>query len=251
MGEPVTLEEDGSGHSMLRRILFIFVPVIVALAFILILYLTLEIGVFNIIMAVMVGYTISPLGPEIVIPAGILALEAEGLFSLTYIVIVAVVFVDFTLALFVFLNFEIVESIPLIGKWVQKSKEIFSKKLRKGRETVALSALALYVALPFQGSGGFVGSIMGRVVGLNRFKVFFAVIIGSVFGAVPIGIAAHYGLAAALKTLEAGETLYKVVGILIIIIFILVVVYFIRRERKAKNESTKQENRNDVNVLEK
>jgi uncharacterized membrane protein len=232
--------------TLLRRLVLIFIPVIVALGFILILYLTLEIGVFNIIMAVMVGYTVSPFGPEIVIPAGILALESLGLYSLTYIVIVAVVFVDFILGFFVFLNFEVVEAIPWLGKWVKKSKEVFSKKLRKGKETVALSALALYVALPFQGSGGFVGSIMGRVVGLNRSKVLFAVLLGSILGAVPIGLAAHYGLAAFLTTLESGEFLYQVVGILIIVIFIIAVVYFIRRERNAKNESLKREEENDV-----
>jgi uncharacterized membrane protein len=246
----VQLETD-SRHRLLRRILFILIPVIIALGFILILFLILEIGVFNIIMAVMVGYTVSPFGPEIVIPAGIFALEAIGLYSLTYLVIIAVVFVDFILGFFVFLNFEIVEAIPLFGKWVKKSKEVFSKKLKKGKEKVALSALALYVALPFQGSGGFVGSIMGRVVGLNRYKVLFAVIIGSILGAVPIGLAAHYGFAAVLATLEAGEVFYQVVGILIIIIFIIVVVYFIRRERKAKNESVKKENENDVKAQDK
>lgn len=238
--------EVDTRHRLLRQVLLILIPVFVSLGFILILYLTLEIGVFNIIMAVMVGYTVSPFGPEIVIPAGILALEALGLYSLTYIVIVAVVFVDFILGVFVFLNFEIVEAIPWLGKWVKKSKEVFSKKLKKGKETAALSVLALYVALPFQGSGGFVGSIMGRVVGLNRYKVLLAVLIGSILGAVPIGLAAHYGLAAFLTTLESGEFLYQVVGILIIIIFIVVVVYFIRRERNSKNKPLKREEGNDV-----
>jgi uncharacterized membrane protein len=245
-GKPEVQNEVDARHRLLRRVLLIFIPVIVALGFILVLYLTLEIGVFNIIMAVMVGYTVSPFGPEIVIPAGILALEAEGLYSLTYVVIVAVVFVDFILGFFVFLNFEIIEAIPWIGKWVKKSKEVFSKKLKKGKETVALSALALYVALPFQGSGGFVGSIMGRVVGLNRHKVLLAVLLGSVLGAVPIGIAAHYGLAAFLTVVESGEFFYQVIGILIIIIFIIVVVYFIRRERNSRNESLKREEENDV-----
>ncbi len=243
---------EGAGSSSIpSRLLLIFIPVIVGLAFIFILYLSLEQGIFNIIMAVMLGYTVSPFGPEIVIPAGILALEAEGMYSLTYLVIVAVVFVDFVLALFVFLNFEIVEAIPWVGKWVKKSKEVFSKKLRKGKEKAALSALALYVALPFQGSGGFVGSIMGRVVGLDRFKVLLAVIIGSVAGAVPIGLAAHYGLAAVLTTLEAGELFYQLIGILIIVIFIILVVYFIRREMKARNDRKRQEGGSDSSILEK
>lgn len=211
--------------------------------FILILFLALENKIFNIMMGIMVGYSITPFGPEIVIPAGILAIQVEGLYSLTYLVILTVVFVDFILALFVMLNFEVVHAIPKLGKWIKRSEETFSKKLKKSREKLALGALALYVALPFQGSGGFVGSIMGRVVGLNRYKVFFAVILGSTLGAVPIGIAAHYGMAAFISALEAGEDLYKIIGILIIIIFIILVVYFIRREkRKSKNNDKELKN---------
>jgi uncharacterized membrane protein len=236
-------DKDGMRKRLGRRVVLIFIPVIAALLFISLLFLFLEYHVFGIMMGVMVGYTISPFGPEIVIPAGILALQAEGLYSLTYLVIFAVVFVDVVLALFVLLNFEIITAIPLVGKWVKKSEEVFSKKLKKGREKLALSALALYVALPFQGSGGFVGSIMGRMVGLNKFKVFFAIILGSLLGAVPIGIAAHYGLAAFLSAIEAGEDLYKIIGILIIIIFIIVVAYIIRRERtKKRNAREAKEN---------
>jgi len=242
-GTPGGSVESAPQSKLSRRIVLILIPVITVIAFILTLFWTLESKIFNIMMGVMVGYTVSPFGPEIVIPAGILAIQAEGLYSMTYLIIVTVVFVDFILALFILLNFEIVHSIPKLGKWVKRSEETFSKKLKKGREKLALGALALYVAMPFQGSGGFVGSIMGRVVGLNRYKVFFAVILGSTLGAVPIGIAAHYGMAAFLGALEAGENLYKIIGILIIIIFIILIVYFIRRERKkAKNNDKELKN---------
>jgi uncharacterized membrane protein len=232
---------EKSSIGIWRRLTLVLIPIIAAIIFIFILYLALEGKVFNIMMGVMVGYTISPFGPEIVIPAGILAVEAEGLYSLTYLVIFTVVFVDFILALFILLNFEVVEAIPWLGKWVKKSEEIFSKKLKKGKETLALSAIVLYVAMPFQGSGGFVGSIMGRVVGLNRSKVFGAVVLGSILGAVPIGIAAHYGMAAVLSALEAGADLYKIIGILIIIIFIILMVYFIRKEMM-KSKANKEKN---------
>lgn len=235
-------KEGKSSNRVLRRLILVFIPIVAVLIFIIALFLILEGAVFNIMMGAMIGYTISPFGPELVIPAGVGFLYEVNASSLTFLLVFAVVFVDVILALFVLLNFELVEGIPLVGRWIKKSKEIFAKKLKKGKEKLALSALALYVALPFQGSGGFVGSIMGRVVGLNRYRVFLAVAVGSILGAVPIGIAAYYGLGAIIGALEAGENFYKIIGILIIIIFIIVVVYIIRKETIKRRAEKRRKN---------
>jgi uncharacterized membrane protein len=208
-----------------------------------ILYISLEREVFNIMAGSMLGYSFTPFGPEIVIPAAIGFLYDIHAAHLTYLLIISVVFVDIILGLFVLLNFELVEVVPKLGGWIKKAEKILSKKLKSSRETLALSALVLYVAMPFQGSGGFVGSIMGRVVGLNKYKVFLAVSIGSVLGAVPIGLAAYYGWGAVVGALQAGEDIYRIIGILIIIIFIIGVVYIIRRETKKRKESKREEKR--------
>ncbi len=226
----------------LRRFVLVFIPILATLIFVLILFLALDNEVFNIMVGAVIGYSFTPFGPEIFIPMGIGFLFEAGASHLTFLLIFSVVFVDVVLALFILLNFEAVETVPKLGYWIRKSEEIFSRKLKKGKETLALSALALYVALPFQGSGGFIGSIMGRVVGLNKYKVFFTVILGSVMGALPIGLAAYYGMAAVINALQAGEDIYRVIGVLIIIIFIILLVYVIRREKmKSRTEKEKED----------
>ena len=57
----------------------------------------------------------------------------------------------------------------------------------------------------------------------------------------PIGIASYYGVTTVIDALKAGESIYGIIGILILAIFIILLVYVIRKETK-KRRARRMEN---------
>lgn len=164
--------------SYLKRVVYIAVPVIIIISYLLILWMLVPYGMFVIILSAMGGYFFPPLGKESVIPLAI----AQG--ADPYFTAISVAMVDITLAMFVFLNFEIIEHIPYIGpkviRMAKKSKDWVSK--RRWIEGTTSFVIGIFVLVPFEGSGGLVASIMASMLGMDKRKAFVSISLGAILG---------------------------------------------------------------------
>jgi hypothetical protein len=183
-------------------------------------------------------YMFSPLGAEIVIPAVVLALGENAPAHVVVLAVVSVVMVDVLTALFIAWNWDLLERVPRLGGVLRrvegKCRAIIAR--RRWGEGATLAALAAYVALPVQMTGGLFSSVLGRVMGLDRTRVFAAVVAGSLAGAVPMAVLAVLIRDPLLDALESptAQSLSLVAGILIMVAFIAaVVVLYLRGTRNA------------------
>ena len=117
------------------------------------------------------GYFFPPLGKETIIPAGIIA----GINPL--IMALSIAFVDIIVALFLVWNYDLAKKIPLIGSFIDKIEKIGKKTSSKYNwiKPLRFIGIMLFVMVPFQGSGGLVGSIIGRLIGVKPWNIFFAI----------------------------------------------------------------------------
>jgi len=182
-------------------------------------------------------YLVAPVGTEIVVPTVVIYLQSVGAAAHVLVLAVAsIALVDVFTALFFLWNWDLVEAVPGLGRVVRrveaKCRAVIER--RKWGENATLTALALYVALPVQMTGGLFGSVLGRVLGMDKVKVFLAVTAGSLAGAVPMGILAWVAGPPILAFLASStvQTVAAVAGILITVAFIAAVVWLYRRGRQ-------------------
>ena len=90
--------------------------------------------------------------------------------------------------------------------------------------------IVLFVMVPFQGSGGLVGSIVGRLIGMKPWNTFFAISIGAITGCLLIAYFANVILSVFVKNF--------LLGILIIIVLLVVgIMIFMYNKSKNYNKS--------------
>jgi hypothetical protein len=75
--------------------------------------------------------------------------------------------------------------------------------------------------VPFQGSGGIVGSILGRLFGMKPWNVFLAITIGAVSGCVLIAYFADYIRSVFVQNFIVG----LIILIILVIIGIMIWIY--------------------------
>ena len=85
--------------------------------------------------------------------------------------------------------------------------------------------IVLFVMVPFQGSGGLVASIVGRLIGMKPWNTFLAITIGAIVGCLLIALFAQ----AFLIFIEINTLLTL---IFVVIIAIAIILYFIIKKRK-------------------
>ena len=86
----------------------------------------------------------------------------------------------------------------------------------------------LFVMVPFQGSGGLVGSIIGRLIGMKPWNIFLAISSGSLFGCMLIAYFADIILSIIIRNL--------LFGLLIILILVtLIIMYIAYKKINKKN----------------
>ena len=168
------------------------------------------------------GYFFPPLGKETIIPSGVLVGIDPILMALS------IAFVDIIVALFLIWNYNLAKKIPLIGKFMirveEKGKNVEEKY--GWIKPLRFIGIMLFVMIPFQGSGGMVGSIVGRLVGMKPWNTFFAISLGAVIGCLLIAMFSQ----AFLIFAEINTTLTL---ILVGIIAVVIISYFvIKRQRK-------------------
>jgi uncharacterized membrane protein len=172
------IEDRLAQESKSMIILKFFAAPILVFFGVLFLYLILEYSVFLKLGGLMMAYFFPPLGKESVIPIGI----GAGIHPI--LIALAIAYVDIFVALFLIWNYDFAKLIPFLGPWMEKVEKKGGKKFkeRPWLENLAFIGLILFVMFPFQGSGGVATSIIGRVIGMNKFKVFLAICIGAIVG---------------------------------------------------------------------
>ena len=175
------------------------------------------------------AYFFPPLGKETVIPAGV----KLGINPL--VMALSIAFVDIIVALFLIWNYDLAKKIPLIGRFMIKVENIGKSSSDKYAwlKPLRFIGIMLFVMVPFQGSGGLVGSILGRLIGMKPWNTFFAISIGSITGCLAIAYSAN-----AIIEVFDKNFLY---GLLIVIILIIMgIIVYIYRKNLSNNKNKKK-----------
>ena len=207
----------------LIRLAKFFVPFIIGFGFIGTIGLIIEENLRIKYWPLVTGYFFPPLGKETIIPSGVLVGIDPILMALS------IAFVDIIVALFLIWNYNLAKKIPLIGKFMIKVEEKGKNVEEKYGwiKPLRFIGIMLFVMIPFQGSGGMVGSIVGRLVGMKPWNTFFAISLGAVIGCLLIAMFSQ----AFLIFAEINTTLTLIlVGIIAIVIIAYVVIKRIRKK---------------------
>lgn len=130
---------------------------------------------FLIISGLIVAYFVPPAGKETIIPLAILA-------GYPWWLITAVIFLlDVAVSLFVVWNFDLALKIPIIGRLLESGMTIGRNytESQPWLRKFSTIGLILFVFFPLQGTGAMNGSILGRMLGLDKARVFACVCTGS------------------------------------------------------------------------
>ena len=211
-----------------------FLPFVIGALGILSLYLIVEEESVGKLFFLMFAYLIPPLGKESIIPIGVSGGEITIPFIDKLIVVpeinplimaLTIAFVDIVVALFLLWNYDLAKKIPLIGKFMIKVEQIGRSSSDKYAwvKPLRFIGIILFVMVPFQGSGGLVGSILGRLIGMKPLNTFFAISIGAVTGCLLIAYFADAILSVFVKNFLFGLL------ILIIIVLIALMIWIYRK----------------------
>ncbi|MDD3977212.1 MAG: small multi-drug export protein [Methanomicrobium sp.] len=178
-----------SGLSHAGIILFnLTIPFIIGGIWFFCVFLITPFEIFEKLMGLMVINLIPPAGKESVIPLGI----AFGI--PWWLIAASTTVMDICGALFMTLNFDLALKIPILGRWInavmKTGEEFFSS--HTWLEKVSQAGLVLFVVVPFQGSGGIGGTIVGRMLGISKLKVFLSIALGAFIGSFLIALGVEY-----------------------------------------------------------
>ena len=122
------------------------------------------------------AYMFPPFGKESIIPIAI----ARGVNPL--IVSSSIIALDSLTAVFLALNFNLLYSLPFFGNLIKKFEKVGNKTLerRKWIKRFSTLGLLLFMLIPFQGTGAVSTSLIGRLAGVDVYRVVLAVVAGSV-----------------------------------------------------------------------
>lgn len=179
-----------------RRLGLFFLPIVVSAIFLLVFGAILPDEMNAIFAFLLIGYFMSPLGREVLIPITVIALlELHGpthMVADILRIVVCILFVDVMCSIFLLWNLDIIKHIPKVGEWIAGMEEHGRMKLRKSRRrrTNLFLALTAYMASPFYGSHGIASTIIGMLTGMKKSEVWLAIWVGSLAGSLSIAIIA-------------------------------------------------------------
>lgn len=174
------------------------------------------------------AYFLPPLGKESVIPTGI----AFGFHPI--LLALSIAFVDIVVALFLVWNYELAIKIPLIGRFMKKVEQIGQVSSGKYSwiKPLRFIGIVLFVMVPFQGSGGLVGTILGRMIGMKPWNVFLGVCVGAISGSLLVAYFADMIKSVFIQNMLMG----MFIVILLLIIGIMIWVYRIMNKKKKNGQ---------------
>lgn len=177
-------------------------PIALALFGLLLLYIIVPVEQIMKLYFLMFIYFIPPMGKESIIPLGVLGGElthplSGELWNIPSIdpltIALSIAFVDICVAIFIALNYDLAKGIPAVGSFMKKIEKINKRKDKNYTwlHPLRFFGIVLFVIIPFQGSGGLVGSIVGRFIGLSAVETVAAISIGAVSGCLLIAYFSH------------------------------------------------------------
>jgi len=229
--------EDNRASWYALRVVFFFLPFIVATLGIYIIYFSLPWETFAFVGGLIILYFFPPAGKESVIPLMVVGLKLNygyGMLGCILIPTLAIAFVDAMDAFFLVWNFDLLKYFPFMGKWLEKFERKGRERMKKGAlaRGLAFVGVVLFVMFPFQGSGGVGGSILGRIIGMKKLRVFAAVIVGALVGCALIATIVWYVGPALVEGLKSASN----IGILVVIAIVTIyIVWWWRRKNGKKN----------------
>lgn len=218
-------ERMGTCH---YKIIFnIVFPLVLLAAYLVFLILFLPSDAFRIHIGLMIAYFIPPAGKESIIPLGI------ALGYSWWLMTVSIALMDALTALFLALNFDMALKIPILGTWMKKFMDTGSSFFAQHKwiERLSFIGLVMFVMFPLQGSGGIGGTLVGRMLGMNRWEVVLAVTIGAFTGCFVIALGAEY-----LKLAFGEGIIYGAVALAIIGAIIAALYLFFTKKRRLPRE---------------
>jgi uncharacterized membrane protein len=157
------------------------IPAVVA-----VLYLIMPYQEFLVFSGLITAYFIPPAGKESIIPIAILM-------GYPWWLITSVIFLlDLAVALFVVWNFDLALKIPLIGRLLASGMTVARNYIetQPWLRRISTVGLIFFVFIPFQGTGSMNGSILGRLLGMDTYRVLGCVCIGSLASCLVIALGA-------------------------------------------------------------
>ena len=235
--------DEKSDSKLSIRLFKFFAPFAIAILGIIILYIVVNRESAGKLFFLMIAYFFPPLGKESLIPIGVSGgditvplinhqLVVTPIHPLVMALTIA--FVDIVVALFLLWNYDLAKKIPIIGKFIIKIESIGEKSSSKYNwiKPLRFIGVVLFVMVPFQGSGGLVGSIVGRLIGMKPINTFLAITVGAITGCILIAYFAN-----AILTVFITNFL---MGLLIIIILVVIGLMIMMYKNSKKNNNTKK-----------
>lgn len=147
-----------------------------------------------------VAYLMPPAGLESVVPVGV------GLGIHPVLMAYLVTVVDLACAAFISWNFELARRMPLLGRYIALVESKGARLLDASTAARAgvWAALLLFIVVPFKGSGGITGAIVGKAVGMRPLPLASALSIGAFAGGMLIAYSAEVARLAVGRDLVTG-----------------------------------------------
>ena len=206
-------DDDDDTTSWLK----VSVPFLLCGLFLAFVWLFLPAEQWLLLFGMMVAYIVPPLGRETIIPVCILLGIPWWLAAFT------LAFLDFVGGLFMAWNFPLVIRIPYAGPWISRFMEAGRTFLdrRPWLERLYFVGLIAFVALPFDGSGSIVASVVGRMLGMAKTEVLACITIGGIIGSFAIALGIDY----VVNLIPPGAGLWVSLAVLFLIGAALLVTY--------------------------
>ena len=150
------------------------------------LYLTEPYQQFLMLSGLIVAYFVPPAGKESIIPIAILMGYPWWLVTLVIFLL------DVAVSLFVVWNFDLALKIPLVGRLLESGMAMGRNytETQPWLRRFSTVGLILFIFFPLQGTGAMNGSILGRLLGLEKSRVFSCVCVGSLASCLVIALGA-------------------------------------------------------------
>lgn len=218
--------EEKKRYNLSIKITKFFTPILIGLGVVYLLGFLLEEGSRIKLWSLITAYFFPPLGKESVIPTGV----AFGIDPL--LIALSIAFVDIIIALFLLWNYDLAKKIPFVGKFMDKVESVGKSSSDKYSwiKPLRFVGIVLFVMVPFQGSGGLVGSIVGRLLGMKPLNTFFAISIGAILGCLLIA----YFSDAILNVFVQNFMIGLLIALVLFVFGLMILIY--RRNKNARNK---------------
>jgi len=178
---------------MKKRIIYLVLPPSMYVTLVYSLIKFFKLGYY--IAGFLIAYFIPPAGKESIIPLMITFLKFKGFNGFTAVTssVALITATDAITAFFVIWNFDLILLIPKIGEVLKKLEtkaKNFIDKYNLSKKTYF--GLFVFVFIPFQGTGTTTAGVIGRILGLEKTKLFITIVCASFSSSLFIALMSNY-----------------------------------------------------------